>query len=206
MRHFKLMLACLGAACILTFAASSASANRLSGNSRTFRSVFTPLSFIAEGFGTVRCPVTLEGSFHSSTIGKVAHALVGYVSRATLTNASCTGGSSTISTEALPWPISYESFQGTLPNISGVFILVLGLKIIIIIGGVRCELTSEARNPGRGIANLSSGRVTSVRAEEATRIPLVGEGGLCALARGSFSGTGTATVLNATTAIAVTLI
>jgi hypothetical protein len=206
MRHAKLALACLGAACVLTFAVGSASANRLSGTTRNFRAVFNPLSATAEGVGTVRCPVTLEGSFHSSTIGKVAHALMGHISRASLATASCTGGSATISAESLPWPISYESFQGTLPNITGVFILVLGLKIIIVIGGIRCELSSESRNPGRGIASLSAGRVTEVRADETTRIPLVGEGGLCALARGSFSGNGTASVLGTTTAISVRLI
>src|SRR6185436_4829381 len=44
-------------------------------------------------FGDVRCNLTLEGSFHSSTLQKRAEALIGYISRAIIAPpAQCTNG------------------------------------------------------------------------------------------------------------------
>jgi len=123
----KLALAGLAATLLMAFAVNSASANHLSVSSQNFRLVWTALTFFGEGTGstenTIICPVTLEGSFHSSTLAKVIGALIGHVTRATVVGTSCTGGRATILQETLPWHVTYEGFSGTLPRITAVRLL-----------------------------------------------------------------------------------
>jgi hypothetical protein len=115
----KLGLTALIAALLLASALSTASARNLSTNTQNIRTTWSRLEFV--GTLTVRCPVTLEGSFHSRTIPKVARLLIGAVTRIDIRSASCTGGTATVA--RLPWHITYEGFTGTLPSISSVRLL-----------------------------------------------------------------------------------
>ena len=89
--HTRMLLGSLLAALALASAVSSASANRLSLSSTTFRQVWTPLSISNSEFAvTMTCNVTVEGSFHSAQITKVREALLGYITRARFGH-PCTG-------------------------------------------------------------------------------------------------------------------
>jgi hypothetical protein len=193
------------AAILLSLVIGSSSANRLSISSRFFRVVWNPLVFGTAGI-IMRCPVTLEGSFHSATVRKVSNALVGYITRAGM--ASCTEGSATMLAATLPWHVRYESFQGVLPNITGIALLLIGASYRVDPGGIppACLSRTTEANPLRGIANLNGSHVlTGFTVDSGPGIPL-SEGFGCGIAEGHFSGTGTVTPLGATGSLTVTLI
>lgn len=197
------------AALTLAITISNADASDLSVSNQNIRTVWRALELgnIVLG-GVMRCPVTLEGSFSSATIAKVAEALIGRVSRAAV--GSCTNGSATIHPESLPWHIRYRTFFGTLPRITGIKLLLSGVFFEIESEGNTCSGRSEELEPVNGIANINegTGEVTGFTAEESTRIRLTnGRGGiLCALSRGYFRGTGAVTQLGNTNTIAIRLI
>jgi hypothetical protein len=201
----KLLLVGLATAAVLAAAVGSASANRLSVSEPRYRIVWNPLTLEAAG-AQVKCVVTLEGSFHSATVRKVANALVGYVTRATLNN--CTEGSATILQATLPWHVRYESFSGTLPNITGVNLLLIGASFRADPPGIApaCLARTTEANPARGIVNINASHVvTGLTADPIPGIPL-SEGFGCGIAEGHFIGTGAVTRLGTTGSLTVTLI
>lgn len=99
---------------------SSAFANRLSMSNRNIRATWERLNFKDAGhIVDVSCDVTIEGSFHTSTITKTRGALIGYITRAPQPQ-NCEGGEATILQASLPWHIRYDSFTGALPGFTGV--------------------------------------------------------------------------------------
>ena len=207
MHRHKTWLA-LVAATLMLVAVSNASANRLSMSSRTFRITWASLEFENNiNSNTVRCPVTLEGSYHSATFTKTTGALIGYITRASLNGPGCTGGRATVLTESLPWHLRYKSFSGTLPSISGIEEDVIGESFQIETGGVTCSETSEVIHPWRiirGIIRILQGIIEVIRGLSEARIPL--RGGLCGFGEGDIRGEGTPTVPGSTTQITVSLI
>jgi hypothetical protein len=208
----KLLLGALTAALVLAAAVSTASATRLETSSQGIRAVWTALEFT--GFGgafTVRCPVTLEGTLHSRTISKVSGQLVGFVTRAILTESQCSGGTATILTASLPWHVRYDSFIGALPRITGVRVQLIGaafrLRVRILGSEVLCLYQSTASGPAFGIFELNgeTGRVEGLRADESQGIPRF-EGAAACPSRGEFRGRSSVTVLGAATAITVRLV
>jgi len=188
-KRSKLVLAALAAAMLLALAVGSTSARNLSVNEQSLRVVWTPAEFIAGG-RTARCNLTLEGRFHYRTIVKREGALTGFIN-SVIAN-TCSGGSTTILTSTLPWHLTYGGFTGTLPNITGVRMTVIGISFTVRPeGSIACLARSTAENPARSIANLGAGgSVTGLRADETAIIPL--EGFFCAFGgSGSFRGTGT---------------
>jgi hypothetical protein len=106
--------------------------------------------------------MTLEGSFHSRTMTKTAGALVGYITRATIKR-PCTGGTvwahngetnevlgGTVS-NTLPWHVRYNSFTGTLPNITAIAYELINVGYVVREGafGVLCEYISNGEAAGR---------------------------------------------------------
>jgi hypothetical protein len=130
----------------LMLAVASASASRLSLTSNQFRVVWSPLTIEGSGIA-VRCPVTMEGSFRSRTIQKVRESTIGSVTRASV--GACTGGTATFLTAGLPWNFTYESFEGTLPNISGLKhnMPVFGLSVDPEGIPPACLIAGETRHP-----------------------------------------------------------
>lgn len=125
--------------------ASPASAGRFSLSDQTFRARWSSLTFTA-GETRVSCAVTIEGSYHSRTIAKVVGSLIGYVNRAVL--GTCTGGRATVLRETLPWHITYDSFRGTLPNITEIRIRMIGASFRIEPGfGFVCLMRTTALSP-----------------------------------------------------------
>jgi hypothetical protein len=133
----KLIMTGLTAIALLASLTASGAARNFEFSNTSFRVAFTPISFGEPfGFFTVRCNVTMEGSFHARTIPKVSRSLIGYVTRGTVAH-PCTGGEAwawngtegaLTGASTLPWHLSYEGFIGTLPNITGIRILLRNFK------------------------------------------------------------------------------
>jgi hypothetical protein len=204
MRHrSKLLLTGLMAALLLSMAVSSASANRISLSAQDFDARWMEINP-----SSLTCPITLQGSFHSRTIAKVPSALIGFVSRSSFSG--CNGGTATVLTATLPWHITYRSFRGTLPSITGVNINIIGLSWQIQpSGGITCLARTTTATPLISIFNISGGRATSLTADEVSEIPLTGSGGFCPFSGGVLHVAGTTsslTRLASTASITVTLI
>ena len=209
-KHSKLILASLTATLFMALAVSgTATARTFSISNMNFRTVWTSLAFKNNlGFGEVRCRVTLEGSFHSQTIAKVEKALIGHVTRATVAEANCTGGSATVHQESLPWHITYSGFRGILPAINSIRVLMYGARFQIRIPGSGvCNAISEERNQTRGEIFLDEeGQVENLVPDRLVQVPVTGT--LCP-SRGFFeaaSADGRTQLLGTTTRIMVTLI
>ncbi len=182
----KLLLAGLGAMFVLAAAVSTASANHLSISEQGHKLAWRALEFNASAGSSITCEVTLESSFHSRTIAKVANALIGHIYRASV--GTCTGGSLTVHTETLPWHEQYNSFTGTLPAITSVKISFVGLRWRIRNSVETCEMGTTQAEPGFGTIALGArGEANSI--EFSGTINLRG-GFLCGFATASFSGRG----------------
>jgi hypothetical protein len=168
----RTLLAALTAALALAGAVNSASANRLSISSGDFRIIWSPLTFGSSsgGGGTqVVCNITLEGSFHYRTIVKVLRSLIGYVTKARFAH-PCSGSgefwtrngveANALGTfsNTLPWHLTYEGFQGRLPEISAVRLL-FRPDWVMAVFGVLCGYNSNFQ----GVVSLGrSGEATSL--------------------------------------------
>jgi hypothetical protein len=135
------VLAAVIATIALGLAITTASARTFSISNQNIRASFRNLEFEPEGFSTISCRITLEGSFHSRTIAKVRGALIGYLTRVSTNN--CNNGV-TILTETLPWHIRYESFSGILPNITLILVRTSPISFQLEFGlGIRCLARGE---------------------------------------------------------------
>jgi len=188
--------AALTATLALALAVAAASANRLSYSTQGFRITWSQLTFSESGGGLpIRCPVTLEGSFHSRTIAKLRGALVAHISRAAI--GVCQEGNATILSATLPWHVTYQSFTGTLPSLTGVRHLLIGAAFQIEPGlGIVCLARTMAESPAAGDANREAGgNITSLSPDPSLPIPVTGS--LCP-PFGVFSGGGEVHVLGST--------
>jgi hypothetical protein len=186
----KLLLAGLGAALLIAFAVNTAAANRLSIDDQDFDIIWSPLSFAAGGTVT-RCNVTLLGSFHSAVISKTAGLLIGHITHGSVEGCN-PGASATILSETLPWHVRYASFGGSLPSISSVTLHLVGARFRVDPDGLpACLAGTTAGQPGVGIAEISGGTVTGLRADENAEIDLEDESFICSIGGSAqFSGNG----------------
>jgi len=207
---------------LLGLAVSSASARSFSTSAQNIRVTFASVELGASS-GTIRCRATLEGSFHTGTIAKVARALIGSVSRAIVAH-PCTNGEAWADngTEAeplgtapnkLPFHITYEGFSGALPNISSIILLYSRFSFVVqssFIGITgRCRYGRAEDNVSLTSTREVAGAITSIstlagRTGVTLADALVG-GGVCPV-NGNFTGTGIPTILGANNRITVTLI
>jgi hypothetical protein len=206
-RHAKLVLATATATLLMTIAVTgAASARSFSFSNGNFRAVWTSVEFRVGG-SNIRCPITLEGSFHSRTISKVEKALIGYITRASVAALSCTGGRTTVHSESLPWHITYSGFTGRLPEITTIHLLVQNARFQLEFSGLRCTGTVDTVHQIRGeVLITAEGQVENVRPDPS---PWMGiEGTLCPTTGefGSREGDGRITLLGNTTRIMVSLI
>jgi len=203
---------------MLTSVVASASARNLSISNQNIRATWAPLSFFDAGTGLeIRCHITMEGSFHSRTIAKVREALIGYITRSSV-HRPCTGGEAWVHngiealpgqpafSNHLPWHIIYRGFEGTLPNITGIRLLLTG--ILMSISGI-CGLASygepAAHIEGVANRNTATGTVT-LRSVAGQRIRKR-EGSIFCPESGEFlNSSSTVTLLGTTTPVTITLI
>jgi len=208
MRTTKLAVAALSAAALLASLAGSASARNFSVTNRNFRVTWTPL-ITAEPFGffSVRCNVTMEGSFHENTIPKVLESLIGYITRA-IASHPCTNGEGWVwngsegaltGASSLPWHMRYAGFTGTLPGITGIEIHLIRPKISINNG--ICLGTYQPESHGATI-NVLTDRSSTITLGTESMSAIEGN-----CPSGRFGGTSNRiTLLGTTTAISVSLI
>lgn len=155
----KLVFAGLAATAAMALATGVAAARNLSLNhGRLWNITWHPVRVLTiEGATEAECELTLEGSFHATTMTKAAEGLVGYITRASA--AGCRVGGATVLGESLPWHVRYRSFEGALPNITGLSFGVIGLRLRVREPtlGVECLMTSTAERPLILKARLSLG-------------------------------------------------
>ena len=218
----KLCFTALTAALLLASAIATTSARNLSVSNQRFRVSWQELQFISPGILTIECHVTLEGSFHYRTILKDLRRLIGYITRVAIRR-PCRNGEAWAAngTEAhprlgtlantLPWHITYEGFEGTLPCITALFLLLRGARFKIHGPFNTLGLYGEREDNilGRATRDLATGAIT-------TLAPVPGRasarlvnclGGICP-GSGNFENgrPGQVFLLNTTTRITVTLI
>jgi hypothetical protein len=205
-RAIRISFLALSAILFMAIAVTVASAGRIATSSRNFRIVWTGLVWTDEsGSGQITCPLTLEGSFHSSTISKVPNALIGFVSRASTASASCAGGGFTVLTASLPWHVTYDSFTGTLPAITGLNILLARTAIMTNVFGINCLYQENGVRRFRARLNVSGGVLSTVTPDATIRLPKFSGSFLCPSEQG-YTGTGNITNLANTARITITLI
>jgi hypothetical protein len=136
-----LLLATLAATALICAVTGTASARNFSVSTLPWRAVWTAFEIRNEAGVTWRCPLTLEGSFHTRTFAKVAESLIGYVHRAAI--GPCPIETRLLS-ETLPWHLRYRSFIGVLPNITAISVGIVGFAIQIREPTITCLGTSTA--------------------------------------------------------------
>lgn len=173
----------------------AASARNLSSSSAETPSgaIWSALRMEAAGMEAT-CPITLGGNLEVSSIAKRAGTRFGAVSEVRL--GTCSRGTATVLTETLPWSMTYNSFTGMLPNITGVTVNLIGLAMRVVLSGVGCLVRTESTQPARGIVTLRREEFgdllpTEIRADETATIGLTGEIFCTFAGRGHFAGTGT---------------
>jgi hypothetical protein len=178
MRHTKLIVGGLVATIAMTCAVATASANKFSISNRNLRVVWSSLEFRepAGFFGTIKCPVTLEGSFNYNTTTKSPSLLIGRISKASVASSSCTGGHATVLQETLPWHLTYLAFFGRLPIVTKLQRLWLfSLRLESALAG-NCLASATAEHEGALTDTVEAGgNITSVTPAEERQIPLTGE-------------------------------
>jgi hypothetical protein len=180
--RIQMALVALAAVMGMAIATGVASANRLSLDDQDFAFRFPEFTITAGGIGEVTCPATLTGRAHSSTFVKASRSLVGFVNSATVDDSRCEGGGVTVLSESLPWHVTYDSFVGTLPNITRIVQAVVGLSAQAEVGGVTCLAALTESDPLMAILDFQNGRLILeiVSAEEIDTTDVDG-GSLCDL-------------------------
>jgi len=205
----------VGALAAVALVAAIAGARSLSVSDSNIRAVFREFQS-GGGSALIRCPLTLEGSFHSRTIAKVRGALVGFITRAAMGH-PCTGGEMYVLNgvevqegrtvaNSLPWHLRYFAFSGTLPRPSSTTLDIVGFSWIYAPFGEVCLYRSTEANPARFAWEIASeGRVTGLRAEAEPPV-LLNSGGILCPTEITYRNNGTIARLATTTAISITLI
>jgi hypothetical protein len=192
----------------LAMAVTAAHAVRLRASATPFRITWGSLELSFEGLEPIHCAVTMEGSLHSSTIRKVSGALVGYITRSSITPGTCREeGGLTISQETLPWHVRYRGFTGTLPAITGIEVGIIRARFRFEYGELRCNLTTTAERPARFVADVEArSQITAFRASPSALIPFEGGVPCEVVEEASLAGSGRMVVLGTSAAISLTLI
>jgi hypothetical protein len=183
---------------LISVIAVQASARRIEVSNQTNRMVWTTFEITAEG-STIRCPLTLEGSFHSRTYSKVSGQLVGYITRAQTRSESCAGAIEfSLGTEKLPWHVGYNSFVGSLPSFTAVQIQIIDLHFSVWpnLFSFHCGFWFRRIRPALLRLERTAETVRTARFDETISVE-ASEGGCVERAR--VSGTGEVFVLGSTT-------
>ena len=199
----RALAASLAAVLVLATAVVGASARSLSFSTQNIRVTWRSLEFITE-LVAVRCGVTLEGSFHNRTIAKSVGTLIGAITRIDVDSRNCTNG------EGIPLRqtghLTYEGFTGTLPNIRGAHIVISRFGFQFIAPGLCTGAYGSETDSITGQTSINSGELTTLEPIQGRNRVTRTSGSFFCPGSGSFVGSGTPTVLNATTRIRISLI
>ena len=187
MRRGRLALVLATAAFLAVTLTATASANRFSLSEQETLILWDDLDFAG---GLIQCDVSLRVTFHARTFTKVPGSLVAHVTLGAFRN--CTAGiGATLLSAALPWHIQFDSFTGTLPNVTGFRLRLVGFAVLFDLLGNTCLYSSTVARPFFLIANRNAGgTLTGMSADEVPAIPLLTRlSGICPETI-NFSGTG----------------
>jgi len=137
----------------------TASGSRLRSSAHNFRVVWAEMRFRTGEGRVIKCPVTFEGTILSA-ITKTINAQAGAVTREV--DGTCEGGFISLLEETLPWPLLYESFRGTLPNITNILLKLEGFSFTWGPFGFRClyRVTRETPQPFTLVRNTETWQIT----------------------------------------------
>ncbi|HKG03445.1 MAG TPA: hypothetical protein VKB03_09700 [Conexibacter sp.] len=181
MRKQRMAALAVSAALVLAAAVGIASANKLSVSESTFRVIWggaaEQLNVNASGL-SIRCNVTLTGSFHARTFVKALRSRVGVIYQATRENCSL-GNLYTILRETLPWSMNYEGFAGTLPRIERMDVTIVGAGILyhlsLIFREFLCLASFTRESPWLNRISIATGAATRWSTPSSTAPSLVPE-------------------------------
>jgi hypothetical protein len=172
----RLALAALAAVLTLAFAVGGAAAARLRFTSTSFsmkwREFHVPTGQTEEEpeERMRHCPITLSGSFHSTTMAKVVGALAGYVTSATMGTCTGEGGAVVLLRTGPPWHLTYRSFTGVLPAITRFRLALSGFGMSIEVPplfGIVCLIRTTPVEPlNIDFVRERAGAITSVGGTE----------------------------------------
>jgi hypothetical protein len=196
----NLVVSVLTVAVVMALTASTGSARRIFLSNQRYLAIWTIWETWI-GSDRVTCPLTLEGSFHSATLSKVSGNLVGYVTKAQV--GACTGGNTRAETASLPWHVQYESFAGTLPNITSLRLGLINFTWEMEIGGLFCRAKTTQREPlffmlGIGAGEPGNRLARTLIVDESIGIELRGNFSCEIAGRGFFEGTAEVFLLGST--------
>jgi hypothetical protein len=194
----KLLLAALAAALLLAAHVGGASA-ALSVNERGFRIAWARFEVaLANEFTVeaVRCPVTLEGSFHSSTWSSLSEAQVGQMTRSSV--GLCTGGTLTVLAEALPWALRYVSTFGFPMSLRMSYI---PFSMQVATARHTCLTRATLEEPARAVWRTDASGNVTVAGDQNINLPVTGTG--CTGLRFSYEGLAAATRAGSTSSLVV---
>jgi hypothetical protein len=202
--HAKHVLAALVAALAFMIMTAGANARILEISNQGIRSVMENFTIVGGGL-IIRCPLTLEGSFHSRTLAKTQGLLVGFITRAAF-QTPCEGTTIRALTETLPWHIQYRGFTGNLPIIQRVQFNIIGFAFLINLFGNSCLYRSTLEAPFSTAFVLEErGVIRRLVVEELVRIRLASGGFVCP-SEMSLSGEGGLTLLGTVNPVRIVLI
>ncbi len=198
----RMLAAAFAAAVLMASAVATAPARNLSASSQNIRATWRVLEMTSE-LVTIRCAVTVEGSFHARTMAKVVGALTGAVTRVSIKEETCTNGR--FRPKNVPWHLQYAGFTGSLPNINSILFVISRFRIEVTVSGICTGEYGTPEDRALVTANLTGGAVTSINLGGETRGNLVSGTGFCPRS-GSGGGTASVMLLGSTSSISVTLI
>jgi len=172
MKARRTILLVLAATSLLAAGVSTATARRFTFTAQPFKIVWEHFEF-ARISESVRCEVTLEGTYHSTVFDKTIGAQFGSITRATVER--CEGSTLAVLRETLPWGLEYLSFTGSLPIIERIRLRVVGLSMVW--GSFeRCLIATTTTSPL--VINferrLARGEVREARIESGNRVRMTG--------------------------------
>ncbi len=187
----RLTFAAIAATLVLALSASVAGAE----NGIRFEPIGTTLTLanleVREGFGTARCDVILDKAHHPN-VQKSLNTLLGLTDVRIRTGACAQGdmgllvAGRRVTGERGPYHLTYESFNGTLPEIESITLTLNNVSFWILEGDTECltngvvdiSMTTTGGNPATGAA---------ITAHD---IPLAGDLFACFFATGDMNGSG----------------
>lgn len=170
----KLALMACAAAAMLSLGAGSALAARsielsvAEGELGRVRTSGVVTMTNESGEFSIICEITNTITLNRA-IAKRSGATVGLITAVSATG--CRGGSGRVLAETLPWPITYVSFGGTLPNITEIRLQSNGVDALAeaFFGTARCLYRGNTQSITRG------NPVTELRKDERVAVPLSSE-------------------------------
>lgn len=205
MRSGNVILTTLAAALTLSLAVGIATASRGIEIEPTILHTATSSEFVftEEGGGSIRCAATLVASLHRS-IAKARGTLAGFVTEGRAERCRSSVGTNGLYTFLVerggaaiepPWHIAYESFSGTLPNITNILFIIFRFRFLASVRGLFGERLNECLYQGnigvdaRGRAANEVERIVIQANQTVTLLTVREERGRPCARRGTLTGT-----------------